>query len=125
MGPAISLIGLELASLAVEDTGFTSGNQRSVFLSVFTLAAIILASLIKRKFLRNASVLIGISIGCLTAASMGEFDIHQVYATSSFFQAPDINFLFSMFRLICSACSFLSYLLPLLLSLKALAESPF
>lgn len=72
MGPAISLIGLELANMAAEDSGFTGGSLPIQALAVITLVCIIVFSLLRHHFLQNASILIGVIIGCLIATLMGQ-----------------------------------------------------
>lgn len=67
MGPAISLIGLELASIAMQDAGFIDGNNLQKMLAIITVVVIIVASLVRHHFLQNASVLIGVLIGCIVA----------------------------------------------------------
>lgn len=74
MGPAISLIGLELANMAAQDSGFTGGSWQIQILSVVTLACIIIFSLLRHHFLQNASILIGVLIGCVVATLMGQVD---------------------------------------------------
>ncbi len=71
MGPAISLIGLELANMALEDSGFTGSNSTSKYIAIITLVCIILASLTRHHFLQNASVLLGVLIGCIVATFCG------------------------------------------------------
>lgn len=67
MGPAVSLIGLELASIAMQDAGFIDGNSMQKLLAIITLVVIIIASLVRHHFLQNASVLIGVLIGYIAA----------------------------------------------------------
>lgn len=71
MGPSISLIGLELASMAAQDSGFIGGNGEAQFLALITLACIIVFSLLRHHFLQNASILIGVLVGCVVAYFMG------------------------------------------------------
>ena len=72
MGPAISLIGLELANMAAQDSGFTGGSWPIQVLAVVTLACIIIFSLLRHHFFQNASILIGVLIGCIVATLMGQ-----------------------------------------------------
>lgn len=69
VGPAISLIGLDLASTAIADSGFTSSaNSLSVhapIVSIVTLLVIILFSVTRHKFLKNAAIIVGMIAGCL------------------------------------------------------------
>lgn len=71
MGPVISLIGLELASSAATDAGLHivqgSVDKSAVIISLATLLSIILVSVTKRKFLKNASILIGLTVGYIVS----------------------------------------------------------
>ena len=81
MGPAISLIGLELANMAAQDSGFTGNDISAKTLALVTLFCIIVFSLFRHHFLQNASVLIGVIIGCIVARIMGVFNLPQMKAT--------------------------------------------
>ena len=53
IGPAISLIGLELSDTAISDAGFKTANGmdlNAILVSMITLSVIILLSVIRRKF---------------------------------------------------------------------------
>lgn len=68
IGPAISLIGLELASVAAIDAGFSLPKNdpnkfASMTIAFTTLGVIILASITRRSFLKNASIIIGFAAG--------------------------------------------------------------
>ncbi len=69
IGPAISLIGLELSGTAVADAGFkTDGtpiDYRAIIVSLTTLCVIIIFSLFKRNFLKNAAIIVGMVVGCV------------------------------------------------------------
>lgn len=95
MGPSISLIGLGLASLAVRDTGISTGNSKDIIIALITLVTIIIAALTKRKVLKNASVLIGVLIGCAVSVFIGVFDISSAVHTKDFIKFPDMNFVMS------------------------------
>ena len=75
MGPAISLIGLELANMAAQDSGFTGNDISAKTLALITLFSIIVFSLFRHHFLQNASVLIGVIIGLIAAKTMGVFNL--------------------------------------------------
>ena len=66
-GPAISLIGLELADTAILDAGFdvASGtlDGASAAVAISTLVAIIFCSLLKNKRMKNGAILIGMVVG--------------------------------------------------------------
>lgn len=78
MGPAISLIGLELASTAMQDSGFIDGDSIQKLLAVITLVVIIVASLVRQHFLQNASVLLGILVGCIVAVILDVGNVPQL-----------------------------------------------
>lgn len=78
MGPAISLIGLELANMAARDSGFTGDDKTAKVLSLVTLFCIIVFSLLRHHFLQNASVLIGVSFGCIIAIAMGAYQLPTI-----------------------------------------------
>ena len=69
VGPLISLVGIDLLGVAIKDAAFVDGkfNKDSVFLALLTLAVIIVAAVLKHKFIRNASILIGVAVGFLYA----------------------------------------------------------
>lgn len=92
MGPSISLIGLGVASLAVEDTGLNTGNTNDIAISLVTLAAIILLTLTKRKHLRNATIFLGILIGCIYASYKGKFDLWTIPQRAALVCSPHISF---------------------------------
>lgn len=64
MGPAISLIGLQVVNTAVSDSGFAGEDKTAITLSLITLSCIIMVSLTGIRVLRNASVLFGVLVGC-------------------------------------------------------------
>lgn len=71
MGPAISLIGLELANIAASDSGFSGNDKKAMVLSTATLGLIIIFSVLRHHLLKNASIIIGIIGGCILANVMG------------------------------------------------------
>ena len=66
-GPAISLIGLELADTAILDAGFDVAtgtlNGASAAVAISTLLTIIFCSLLKNKRMKNGAILIGVVVG--------------------------------------------------------------
>lgn len=92
MGPSISLIGLGVASLAVADTGINTGDVSDITISLVTLAAIILLTLIKRKHLRNATILLGILVGSIYASRIGKFNLLEAVQTPNLFCSPKLSF---------------------------------
>lgn len=69
IGPAISLIGLELSDTAITDAGLntTDGtvDMNAVIVAMVTLMFIVLFSLIRRRFLKNAAIIVGMLAGYL------------------------------------------------------------
>ncbi len=82
MGPIVALIGLELAGVATGMAGITPDaggayNMNAIIVSVVTLLAVALGSIMFRGFMAAIPVLIGILVGYATAMAMGmvNFDI--------------------------------------------------
>lgn len=78
VGPLISLVGIDLLDVAIKDAAYKEViidaenitldfDLESLCLALFTLAVIIMAALIKHKWIRNASILIGVGMGSLSA----------------------------------------------------------
>lgn len=69
VGPLISLVGIDLLDVAIKDAAYKEErfDLESLCLALFTLAVIIMSALIKHKLIRNASILIGVAIGSLSA----------------------------------------------------------
>ena len=68
IGPAISLIGLELASTALIDSGFVASGSfqlSNAVISLTTLVIIVLFSVTRHKYLKNAAIIVGVVIGCV------------------------------------------------------------
>lgn len=74
MGPAISLIGLQVVNTAVADSGLAGTDTTAIVLSLITLSCIIVVSLTGIRILRNASVLFGVLVGCGFAVLFGRLD---------------------------------------------------
>ena len=95
MGAVVAVIGLELAPLALDMSGFISDtmqsqgipNELAMITSVFTLAVAILASVIGRGFLSVIPVLIGVIAGYIMAFCLGIVDWSGV-ETASWVQVP-------------------------------------
>ncbi len=67
IGPAISLIGLELSDTAIADAGLNTADgtvdMKAVIVAMVTLVFIVLFSLIRRRFLKNAAIIVGMLAG--------------------------------------------------------------
>jgi uracil permease len=83
IGPAVSLIGLELADSAVQDAGFVAtpiAAGSSVALStadtrivaLVTLLIIVLATIYKRKTLRNSAIVLGMVVGFALSLALSD-----------------------------------------------------
>lgn len=95
LGPSISLIGLELASIAATDAGFGLPNDdpvkiQSMTVALITLTVIILASITRRTYLRNASIVLGVVVGYLLSKKLG-LEISNDYSHISVWSFPKIS----------------------------------
>lgn len=93
VGPLISLIGLDLLDTAIKDSGFKTNDKQSIIIALSTLCIIILVTIIKRKHLKNASILIGIIFGVAISCIFGRFKI--VGANNQLFSLPHFNPIFT------------------------------
>ncbi|MBQ8896375.1 MAG: hypothetical protein IJY88_06255 [Clostridia bacterium] len=77
IGPAISLIGLELADTAVVDSGFDIEDGlvdgKAAVVAITTLSVIVLFSLFRHKFLKNAAIIVGMVVGCGVSFAINGF----------------------------------------------------
>ena len=104
MGAVVAVIGLELAPLALDMSGFVSNtmetqgipNELAMITSVFTLGVAILASVIGRGFLSVIPVLIGVVAGYIMALCLGIVDLSAVenapWIQVPTFYEPNFNF---------------------------------
>lgn len=94
VGPAISLIGLELADTAIIDAGFAQGgvwNVTSALISMVTLVVIVIFSLIHHRLLKNAAIIVGIVVGCVLSMILKEYPF-EVFEGIKLISVPDFNF---------------------------------
>ncbi|HNX30945.1 MAG TPA: uracil permease [Holophaga sp.] len=85
MGPIVALIGLELAPVAVGMSFFKGGSMASgeivgscVLISLFTLAVVIVGSVVFRGFLAAIPILIGVIAGYILSVILGVVDFSAV-----------------------------------------------
>jgi uracil permease len=98
MGAIVTIIGLELAPTAADMAGFAVGgsnnpefsNPKWILVSMITLAAVILSSVLLRGFLKVIPILIGVVVGYIAAYANGLVDFTAL-GQASFFVTPDIN----------------------------------
>ena len=97
MGAIVAIIGLELASSAADMAGFPVGgsntvefNGKWVFVSMITLAVVILGNVLFKGFLKIIPILIGVIVGYIAAYAVGLVDFTQV-TEASFFVMPDFK----------------------------------
>lgn len=99
MGPAISLIGLELSNQAVEKAGLTHGIATPTSkLAFFTVIIIIILSVTRRPIFKKSSILLGIVIAGIVAAVMGVWDLTPVFQ-APIIQVPEFKFMLPKFSL--------------------------
>lgn len=88
MGAIVAVIGLELAPVAADMAGFPVGlgtkvlDPKNVMISMFTLAVVILGSILFRGFLKVIPVLMGVLVGFIFASIVGGVNV------SGFYSAP-------------------------------------
>lgn len=96
IGPAISLIGLELADAAIVDSGFDVVNGlvdvNSAYVAVSTLFAIIIFSLLKNKLLKNSAIIMGMILGIIIFCLINGFSTLNINAKIYDFDIPPISF---------------------------------
>jgi uracil-xanthine permease len=73
-GAIVALIGLNLAPVAWGEEGSGSGFRAQPLIALVTLAAILLATVVFRGFLARLSILLGVLVGWLLAAALGDLD---------------------------------------------------
>ncbi|MBQ8791006.1 MAG: hypothetical protein IJZ51_06820 [Ruminiclostridium sp.] len=94
IGPAISLIGLELADTAIVDSGFGIGDGmidgNAALIAITTLATIILFSLVRHKVLKNMAIVVGVVVGCILSFSINGFP-EGVFDGTMWFSIPEFK----------------------------------
>ncbi|WP_327031062.1 NCS2 family nucleobase:cation symporter [Micromonospora sp. NBC_01740] len=73
-GAIVALIGLNLAPVAWDGDGSGTGVKAQPLIAVVTLAAILLATVAFRGFLARLSILLGVVVGWVLAAVLGDLD---------------------------------------------------
>jgi uracil permease len=97
MGPIVALIGLELAGTAADMAGLFpdpvtgSFDKNAIIISMFTLAVVIIGSLLFKGFLSVIPVLIAVIAGYALSAVMGEVDYSSI-VSRQWFAAPQFTF---------------------------------
>ena len=91
MGPIVALIGLELAPVATGMSFYKDGKLDGVFtlISLFTLAVVIVGSMVFRRFLAAIPVLIGVIAGYLLSVVLNFW----IPGTVNFGAVTDASFL--------------------------------
>ena len=100
MGSIVAIIGLELAPLAMNMSGFMDpvqgmSNTTAIIISMFTLIVTILATILGRGFIGIIPILIGVISGYILSFFMGVVDFSAVEAAAWFapptFYKPAFN----------------------------------
>ncbi|MFZ1615282.1 MAG: uracil permease [Holophaga sp.] len=96
MGAIVAIIGLELAPVATNMAGLTTGPavlgmsvHHALIISLATLVVTILASVLLRGFLAVIPVLLGVIAGYLLALGLGVVDLSAVHV-APWFQVPTL-----------------------------------
>ena len=91
VGPAISLIGLELSDTAAADAGFdvVEGlvDGRAAIVALVTLVVIVVFSLTRHRVLKNAAIIVGMLVGCLVSFLFYGFPT-EAFSDVRFFTVP-------------------------------------
>lgn len=92
MGSIVAIIGLELAPLALNMSGFMDPvqgmtNGQAMTISMFTLIVTILATVLGRGFIAIIPILIGVVSGYVLSWFMGVVDFSAV-ETAAWFSFP-------------------------------------
>lgn len=98
MGPAISLIGLELSGQAVTQAGLYNGFNMDTVLALITILLIIILSVTRRKFFKKSSIFLGVILAGIIAIAMNRWDFMTVI-NAPIFQAPKFRFVLPRFSL--------------------------
>ena len=96
MGPAISLIGLELSGQAVTQAGLGQGININSAIAMLTIVLVIFLSVTRRPFFKKSSILLGILIASVIAIGIGQWDITPVFR-ASVFRVPSFKFVVPKF----------------------------
>lgn len=92
MGGIVTIIGLELAPTAANMAGLTATkiDSKAILVSMTTLVIVILSSVLLRGFLKVIPILIGVTIGYITACFLGMVNFSEV-SSASFFVLPQFH----------------------------------
>ena len=87
MGCIVAIIGLELAPLAMNMSGFMGemqgmSNTTAIIISMFTLTVTILATVLGRGFISIIPILIGVISGYILSLFLGVVDLSHVQTDS-------------------------------------------
>lgn len=100
MGCIVAIIGLELAPLAMNMSGFMGemqgmSNTTAIIISMFTLTVTILATVLGRGFISIIPILIGVISGYILSLFLGVVDLSHVQTAAWFsfptFYKPEFN----------------------------------
>lgn len=96
MGPAISLIGLELSGQAATQAGLESGLNINSGIALLTIALVVVLSVTRRPIFKKSSILLGVVIAGIVAIGVGIWDLTPVF-TAPIFQPPAFRLMLPKF----------------------------
>lgn len=96
MGPAISLIGLELSGQSVVQAGLANGLNINSSIALLTIVLVIFLSVTRRPFFKKSSILLGILIASIVSIGIGQWDITPVFK-APVFRVPEFKFVVPKF----------------------------
>ena len=94
IGPMIMIIGLVLASSAVENAGLTSeASYETPIIALITFSTVVIVSIYAKGLIKIIPFLIAIIVGYIAAAIFGVVDLSTAFEGVSFFSVPEFTFL--------------------------------
>lgn len=98
MGPAISLIGLELSGQAVTQAGLYQSFNVDTVVALFTVLIIIILSVTRRPFFKKSSILLGVVFAGILAIALNRWDVTPIFK-APILKSPAFVFILPKFSL--------------------------
>ncbi|MFW6298494.1 MAG: uracil-xanthine permease family protein [Bacillota bacterium] len=93
IGPVIIVIGLNLASVAVDSLGISEGNSGGLMIGIVTFTAAVLIALRGKGFFRIIPFMLAILIGYGFSVFTGDVNLVETFTGVSVFTVPSFTFL--------------------------------
>ena len=93
VGPMIIIIGLSLASVAVNSAGLNGSSGWQVpLIAIVTFGTVVAVALLGKGFFKIVPFLVGILVGYALSIALGVVDLSTAFANYDFFQLPNFTF---------------------------------